>query len=470
LFTVCLLSWVLFYLIPLAPGLIMRAVFDTLTGKAPAVLGVWSLLALLLVAEAGRVGVFRLGVYTLFTFWYLAAGLMRGNVMGWIVRGEGTRVLPDSPGELVSRFRDDVDEVLWFIDVWLDSVGLALFGAVAIIIMMQISPTITAVVALPIIGVFFITQALSAYIRKYRERSRATTGRVTGFISDMFSSVLAIKTAAAEERVVQYFQKLGAARSKAALRDKMFTELLDTLHLNTANLSIGIILLIAAQSMRAGDFSIGDFTLFTSYIGALVGLPRFVGRLLARSKQASVSIERMVAMPAGTTPERLVAWEAEGAEGGLGTLGTVGTLGTLGSGGTVGTEGAVVRLDTLSAHGLTYRYPGSERGIDNVSFTIRRGGFTVITGRIGAGKTTLVRVLLGLLPHDAGEIRWNGQIVADPAAFFVPPRSAYTPQAPRLFSDTLRDNMLMGLPDGVDADAVPATDGDIVPNTRRGGT
>ena len=78
----------------------------------------------------------------------------------------------------------------------------------------------------------------------------------------------------------------------------------------------------------------------------------------------------------------------------------------------------------------------------------------MITGRIGAGKTTLLRAVLGLLPRDAGEIRWNGELVEDPASFFTPPRSAYTAQVPRLFSDTLRENLLLGLPeDKVDLSA-----------------
>jgi ATP-binding cassette subfamily B protein len=71
----------------------------------------------------------------------------------------------------------------------------------------------------------------------------------------------------------------------------------------------------------------------------------------------------------------------------------------------------------------------------------------VITGRIGAGKTTLVRALQGLLLPDEGEIRWNGRPIERPDTFFVPPRSAYTPQAPRLFSESLRDNILLGLPE-----------------------
>jgi ABC-type multidrug transport system fused ATPase/permease subunit len=65
-----------------------------------------------------------------------------------------------------------------------------------------------------------------------------------------------------------------------------------------------------------------------------------------------------------------------------------------------------------------------------VDLCLERGSFTVIAGRSGAGKTTLLRALLGLLPRDAGQIRWNGQIVQDPASFFVPRRCLYVAQAP----------------------------------------
>jgi ATP-binding cassette subfamily B protein len=110
-------------------------------------------------------------------------------------------------------------------------------------------------------------------------------------------------------------------------------------------------------------------------------------------------------------------------------------------------------LERLDATGLAYAYPDSGRGIEGVDLRLERGSFTVVTGRVGSGKTTLLRVLLGLLPWDAGEVRWNGEPVGDPATFFVPPRSAYTSQVPLLFSETLRDNILMGLPgDKIDLD------------------
>jgi ATP-binding cassette subfamily B protein len=117
------------------------------------------------------------------------------------------------------------------------------------------------------------------------------------------------------------------------------------------------------------------------------------------------------------------------------------------------------RLETLDLRGLAAFYPqDSDRqtepqGIQGIDLTIRRGELVVIAGRIGSGKTTLLRALLGLLPKARGEIRWNGQIVQDPATFFVPPRTAYTAQVPLLFSESLRANILLGLPeDEVDLD------------------
>ncbi len=77
---------------------------------------------------------------------------------------------------------------------------------------------------------------------------------------------------------------------------------------------------------------------------------------------------------------------------------------------------------------LSYRHPDGETAIEGVTFEIERGSFTVITDRVGSGKSILLRVLLGLLPRDRGEIPWNGDPIVDPATFLIPPRSAYTSQ------------------------------------------
>jgi ATP-binding cassette subfamily B protein len=95
---------------------------------------------------------------------------------------------------------------------------------------------------------------------------------------------------------------------------------------------------------------------------------------------------------------------------------------------------------------LSYNHPGSSRGIHNINLKIERGEFIVVTGRIGSGKSTLLRILPGILPRDCGEILWNDEFIDDPNAFLVPPKCAYVPQAPRLISDTLRNNIVWGAP------------------------
>ena len=102
-------------------------------------------------------------------------------------------------------------------------------------------------------------------------------------------------------------------------------------------------------------------------------------------------------------------------------------------------------LESLDLYRLTFQYPETGRGVRDVSLSLRRGSFTVVTGRVGSGKTTLVETLLGLLPMDSGEVHWNGGPIDDPRVFLVPPRCAYTPQTPWLFSESVRANILMGL-------------------------
>jgi ATP-binding cassette subfamily B protein len=103
-----------------------------------------------------------------------------------------------------------------------------------------------------------------------------------------------------------------------------------------------------------------------------------------------------------------------------------------------------IPLDRLDAQDLAHRL-GPATGLFDVDLTLRRGQLTVVCGPIGSGKTTLLRALLGLVPA-TGTLRWNGVEPDDRAAFMVPPQAAYVPQVPRLFSETVRENVLLGHP------------------------
>jgi ATP-binding cassette, subfamily B, bacterial len=434
--------WLLFMFLPLANGLITRAFFNSLTGAPPAGFSVAALLGLLVGAEGLRVVIFMIFITLWIKFWNGAERLLRTNMLGWLLLGTGTHTLPGATGEVVSRFRDDVNELLLFIDTWLDVTGHLLFAIVALTIMLTINWLITVVVFLPMVGIVAVTHIASTHIRSYRQASRATTGRVTGYVGELFGAVQAVKVASAEERAVAHFRELSAARRKAALKDHLLTALLDSFNVNTVNLGMGLILILAARSMQSGSFTIGDFALFATYLGSVAALPRWAGRLLARYKQVGVSIERMLRLIEGAPPGTLVAREEQ--EVGDRRQET-GDKNDEQAGSRLLSR--VSRLASLEATGLSYRFPDTDRGIAGIDLRLERGSFTVITGRIGSGKTTLLRVLLGLLPADAGELRWNGVLVDDPGSFLIPPRCAYTAQVPRLFSETLKDNLLLGVPE-----------------------
>jgi ABC-type multidrug transport system fused ATPase/permease subunit len=442
LYTIVFTVWVAFLALPLATGLIVRAFFNALIAAAPASGTLYGLVGLLLGTEALRVLTLLISLSLWWIFWNSGEALLRMNMLAWLMRGPGTRVLPGSAGEVVSRFRDDVFETMLFLDTWLDVSGELVFTLIALAIMLQINALITIVVFLPMVGVVAITHIVGQRIRAYRTASRATTGRVTGFIGELFGAVQSIKVASAERRVVAHFRTLSQARRRAALRDQLLTSLLDSFNVNTVNVGMGLILLLSASQMQAGDFTIGDFALFASYLGWVAALPRWAGRLLTRYKQVGISIERMNALLPGAPAGQLVAHTPHDGDR-LAPRGL--DLEIVDAPQAADRQPQIARLAVLEALNLTYHYPDTGRGITAIDLRLERGSFTVITGRIGSGKTTLLRSLLGLLSKDTGELLWNGQPIGDPASFMTPPRCAYTPQVPRLFSESLRDNLLLGV-------------------------
>ncbi|HEX5415899.1 MAG TPA: ABC transporter ATP-binding protein, partial [Chloroflexota bacterium] len=301
-----------------------------------------------------------------------------------------------------------------------------------------INPWLTLVVLVPLSTTSVVVNALGGKIRRFRRASRAATSQVTSFIGELFGAVQAVKVATAEEPVIAEFRRLNRIRHRAALKDNVFSELVDSFNQNTAQIGTGLMLLVVAQGLRSGSFTVGDVALFASYLGWITSFPRFGSRVFVRYKQASVSFERILRLLPGAAPTTLVE---HGPVFLRETLPVVPYVAKTPSD----------RLDLLDARGLTYRHPRTGRGIEGIDLRLPRGGFVVVTGRVGAGKSTLLRALLGLLPREDGEIRWNGQLIADPALFLIPPRVAYTPQTPRLFSESLKDNILQGLPENLDA-------------------
>jgi ATP-binding cassette, subfamily B, bacterial len=212
------------------------------------------------------------------------------------------------------------------------------------------------------------------------------------------------------------------------VRDEVFLSLQQSVFRSTVALGTGLVLLLVAGQMRTGSFTVGDLALFVFYIQFVGQAVNALGMFIGRIRQAALSLERIGELAGG--PDEAARCQPV----------------------YLTREPPPVRaafsrepLRELTVTGLGYRYPGGDRGVRGVDLRLAGGTVTVLTGRIGAGKSTLLKAMLGLLPAQAGQIRWNDRVLADPAGFLVPPHAGYLPQVPRLFSGTLRENVLLGL-------------------------
>src|SRR5690242_2138168 len=413
------LLWGVWNMSPLLVGLIARAFLDTLTGQAHLPVGTSGLIVLLVVIAVSRAALVLTAGFVEISMRFSMSGLLRLNLLRHLLSRPGAQTLPYSIGETISRFRDDAYQAEDGLD-WSDEIiGQGLFAVVAFVALLSINARITLVAILPLVLVTVIARRASGALGRYRAASSQASSQVTGAIGDVLAAVRTVQAAGAEERIIARFRRLNDQRRTAMLADRVLTQALDGVAANMASVCMGLIMLLAAGSLRDGSLTVGDFALFVSYLGFIADFTATLGRFLAHYQQTGVAFARMNVLLDDASPAALVAPT---------------------------TRTATDRLHLVEARGLSYLHPQLGRGIAAVDLRLARGTLTVVIGRVGAGKTTLLRALLGLLPREAGEIRWNGQVVDDAAAFFVPPRAAYTGQVPRLFSETLKQNILLGLP------------------------
>ncbi len=433
------LMWTFFWMYPLVPGILAKAFFDRLAGNSPGGLSLTAIVGFMVLAALARGAVVYLNVWLSETLGLRLLGLFQRNILARIFERPGARALPVSVGEAISTLRDDIGESM-FLTGWLfDLVGWSIFVVGGIAIMLQIDWEVTLLVLGPLIGGIALMHAANRQVKAVREQSRTASARVAGSIVEISSAVQAIQIAGAEDQVIAQFRRQGRLRQQAMLRDRLIGLLMDAVMAGTATLGAGLTLLAASAKMSMGasgpgSFTVSDFALFSTYLMQVTGMAGFIGYLVSTYQQASVHIHRVFTLMQGAAPGRLVEHHPINVREPLAPLPII-------------QKGADDALETFEARGLTLLFAENGRGIEDISFSLRKGTLTAITGRIGSGKTTLVRACLGLLDAQSGELRWNGRVIACPADFMVPPRAGYTPQVPTLLSGTLRENILLGLPD-----------------------
>ena len=442
----------------LVPGWLEKSYFDQLNDSSTSLEGtlsnaLWSLLLFIIAVEISRMILNVLGDWSAAKVRMAGQSLMRSNIMRTILQKPGAVPLPVPTGDVINRLDDDLADFADF-PTWIpETVGKTTFAIFALIIMFRIAPSITAVAILPFIGIFFLTRWAWSRFLSYVRISRVSDSRVTSFLGETFGAIQAMKVADAEQGTLNYLRELSEDRRKANVRFSLFWAIFQSVTDNMGDISVALMVVLAGVSMQNGSFSVGDFVLFSTYLFFTARFPAEIGSYLSEIAQQRVVLDRLQEITPYAAPESLVThnpiYEDKAPPAIVKPV-----------------KQGEDQLDILAVEGMRYSV-GSERGsvnsekysvksgspttdhwsLEDITFTLPRGSFTVITGKIGSGKTTLLRVLLGLLPMAGGAVRWNGRLINNPASFFVPPHTAYTPQVPRLFSEPLRDNVLLGLPD-----------------------
>ncbi|MCK5184387.1 MAG: ABC transporter ATP-binding protein [Candidatus Heimdallarchaeota archaeon] len=423
----------------------LQELIDAILG-AETILGM-SVRNLLITLPFTFITAFFLGSIMDVVLWYFFTTgevLVRRNMMRGLLKKPGAIALPSTSGESISRFRGDVDNVVRLSYRISLRLGFLIYTGVVIGYMFTISAAATSLVFIPFLLILVIGLTGRRRIDKLRKKRRKATAEVTDTLGKIFGSIQIFKVAGSEKNILNHFKGKCDNRKSAIVKEMVFIALIDAIYLFAINLGLGLILLLIGPAMNLGVFTLGNLYFFQTQLWWIGDTIWMLGDFIPMYQQAKVSYGRILTLiqnhKESVTADDIVIhapiYEFEPFPPFEAIQRTEKDI-----------------LSMLTAKKLSYMYPGTDKGIKNVSLKIPQGSITVVTGRIGSGKTTLLRAILGLVPKEKGTLHWNGEEITDPTNFMIPPRAAYTPQVPYLFSEKLKHNILLNVPeDSADID------------------
>ena len=304
-----LLYWTLVIVLDLAPGWIAKLFFDQLTAETPTSLTLNGVIALVFLLAGSQIGSFYGAMVASARLDFHLVTLLRRNLLARILDLPGASAVTKSPGEVANVFRDDVGFANYTLSWTIEMVGMIVVILVALITMLVINWQITLLALMPMVVVLVIGQLAEQRMETFHQASRAATARVTGLLGEMFDAVLALQVNAAESRVLAQLQRLSHERRQRIVKDRAYLKLIDSVYGNLGTIGTGLVILFAAQFMRAGEFSVGDFALFVVYLRRVTLETMDLGARFLRYKQSRVTFARMTDLMQISAPNKPVKAE-----------------------------------------------------------------------------------------------------------------------------------------------------------------
>lgn len=350
-----------------------------------------------------------------------AQNRMQQQMLNRIMQSEWHSKAHHHSGDILNRLEIDVSNVVTFLTETIPNTLSVLMMFIGAFFCLFAMDKTLAVILVAIIPLFLaVSKIYMQQMRRLTREVRDSDSRVQAVMQETIQHRMVIKTLEACNDMVQRLENTQAKLRKNVVRRTSFSIFSNFIINFGFALGYLIAFLWAAIRMSAGTLTFGGMTAFLQLVNKI----QSPARNLTKLAPAFVSVF--------TAAERLMELAAEPLE-------------EQGEPITVGAP-CGIRLENV-----TYKYEdGTKNVISNLSFDFRPGSCTAILGETGAGKTTLVRMLLALMKPKEGRI----VLYNDMEEHTLSPRMrcnfVYVPQGNTLMSGTIRENLRLGKPSATD--------------------
>jgi ATP-binding cassette subfamily B protein len=290
--------------------------------------------------------------------------------------------------------------------------------------MVAISPRLTALAFLPLLGLPVIMISLGGLVHRRSQAIQAHFSDLTSHAHENLSGVRVVRAYRQEGAEIAHFRELSEEYLRRNLSLARVQGLFFPLLTLMGGLSAVTVLYVGGRLVMAGQVTVGEFVAFGVYLAMLVWPMIALGWAVNLVQRGAASMARINQLfreqPAITSPEtpsRLPPPRG----------------------------GRAVELD-----GVWFRYPGTvERGwvLQDVSFRVEAGRSLAIVGPTGSGKSTLADLLIRAHDPTRGVVRLDGIDIRRLELGDLRRAVGFVPQETFLFGETLRENVLLGAPD-----------------------
>ena len=321
-------------------------------------------------------------------------------------------------GNLMSLFTNDLDTVQecygWGFMQFFDALIL---GTLSIVKMWQMDHLLTALSLIPMALLFASASIVGRVMTKKWDYRQECFSNLSDFSQESFSGIAVIKAFVKETRELMAFKKLNDENEVANIDYTKISVLMRIMVGSFVESVMCIILGYGGYLVYHGTFNAGQLMEFIGYFNAIIWPIMAVSELIDMTSRGKASLKRISEL----LDAEVTVKDAPGVK----ELKNV--------------QGSIEFRD------LTFRYPDGEFDeLEHVSFKINPGENIGLVGKTGAGKTTLVDLILRTYNVPDGTLFIDGQDVNTVSIHSVRENCAYVPQDNFLFSDTIARNIAFG--------------------------